>query len=288
MKKYIDQVFIAALLLLISFGLNGQIPNKYTDLQEALKFKNDVIWLDLHSQNLNEIPDTFDAFPNLKYLDLSGNNISRLPESLNGFSNLEMLNLSGNPIVILPPSFTKLKKLKSLQVANNPTFNLEENMQILSQMVGLETLDLHNDGISQLPTDFGHKLETLEFLDLSGNPIEVLPQTFNNLKRLRILYLNNDPFFQLNENIGILSKIRSLEELHLENNNFDDVSTLKDLPNVEYLFISENNIRDLPDFQKMKKLKYVDLSENRLEPSDISTFNSILNPSFIINFGKIK
>jgi Leucine-rich repeat (LRR) protein len=73
----------------------------------------------------------------------------------------------------------------------------------------------------------------LKILNLSGNDFEDLPKNFTNLIAEE-LFLNNDLNFKF-ENLKTLSKLPSLNSLHLENDELNkipsEIKLLKNLKN---------------------------------------------------------
>jgi Leucine-rich repeat (LRR) protein len=58
--------------------------------------------LDIHYTAPRELPEDFGDLENLVYLDLSSNEIKKLPDSMTRLQKLERLHLGGNHLTELP------------------------------------------------------------------------------------------------------------------------------------------------------------------------------------------
>ncbi len=72
--------------------------------------------LDLSGNQLESLPDFFDAFPNLEVLRLAGNRFRTFPKEILRCRRLRVLDLSGNPLQEIPPSIEELKALRVLKL----------------------------------------------------------------------------------------------------------------------------------------------------------------------------
>lgn len=142
-----------------------QLPILNTPLQE-LKMNN-------IQMKFNETKDNLHIFRNLKnllHLEISHINLSTWSddgiESLLGpLTNLQCINASNNNLKFLPSVFLKLHNLKTVILTNN---SIPQWHQPTFQSGKLETLNLENNAIGYLDTDF---LPTsIKELNLKGNP----------------------------------------------------------------------------------------------------------------------
>ncbi|MFN8886152.1 MAG: leucine-rich repeat domain-containing protein, partial [Cyclobacteriaceae bacterium] len=123
-------------------------------------------------------------------------------------------------------------------------------------------------------------------IDFSDNLISSLPDRLPELKRLKVLYINNDAYFNLEQNIRLIAQIKSLKELHVENDGLTQVpANIGELKQIEYLFMVGNKIKALPpEIGQMKHLRFLDLSENPLPP--LLYDERVLDPKVIIRLSK--
>ncbi|KAE9556671.1 hypothetical protein FO519_000077 [Halicephalobus sp. NKZ332] len=107
-------------------------------------------------------------FESLSTLNLDHNELESLPEDIDGLVNLEKLYLGYNKLKSLPKTLWKLSYLKVLDVQNNLFTN--EN-------------DLVEDLWKYLP-------ESLRSINVSNNPIQVLPCCLKDFELMRIHAVN--------------------------------------------------------------------------------------------------
>lgn len=179
---------IAASLLLNAITMRGQSnllldslqleeAYIYMDLQEALKFPEKVVRLELRKKKLKEFPKEIFGFKNLQWLDLGKNNLTELPDSIYKLENLQYLNVSRNKLSSLPKEIGKMTNLVYINANNN-------------DLIGL-------------PPQIGN-LDRLRVLDLWSNDFSDFPESLSRLKELRVLDVRAITISQ--ENINLLKK----------------------------------------------------------------------------------
>ena len=149
----------------------------YTELEEALKFPEKVVRLELRKKKYKSVPPEIFQFKNLQWLDLGKNQLKELPDSLYLFSNLQYLNVSRNKLVTLPKEIGKMTNLVYINANNN-------------DLIGL-------------PPQIGN-LDRLRVLDLWSNDFSDFPETLTKLKDLRVMDVRAITISQ--ENIILLKK----------------------------------------------------------------------------------
>lgn len=91
------------------------LPLNFKLLTQTLRF------LDLHYNNLLEVPPDIYELINLEVLDLSNNKISHLSRSkLPNLSNLKLISLKGNKFKYLPPVLGEMTNLELIEASENP------------------------------------------------------------------------------------------------------------------------------------------------------------------------
>lgn len=126
--------------------------------------------LNLGYNYIDEIPEAFKYFSNLTYLNLRRNNLKNLPKTFEEMNNLIEIDLSENSFNICPKElFVKKEgeaKLKKLNMSTNKI-----------QLFECPGLDCNT---------------TLEFLFLSNNQLEKVPNDLKKYKNLKYVNLDNN------------------------------------------------------------------------------------------------
>ncbi len=133
-----------------------------------------------------------------------------------------------------------------LQQLTIVTCNLKKIEGRILALRNLVRLDMSQNCIRQLPTDFAH-LTALSELILHNNLIEDIPKEFccGPLSRtLSTLDLSNNKVRIVRSHIA---KLRNLVSLNLERNQITALPmSLKELTQLRNLFVSDNELRTLP------------------------------------------
>lgn len=162
--------------------------------------------------------------------------------------------------------------------------SLPSDFEKLSELPVLRVLEIKGN-INRLPASVGG-IKNLEYLELLDSSIEELPAEFAQLKNLEILYINNDPEFDLKKNVGVLSQLPELNELHLEGDHFTQLpAEIKELQALEYLYLNDNQLRELPaEVRELKKLQYIDVSGNDIPSIMLEQYRNDMSPTVKLMF----
>ncbi|CAB1343350.1 unnamed protein product, partial [Coregonus sp. 'balchen'] len=100
-----------------------------------------LCWLDLHSNQLEAIPETLSQLVALSHLNLSNNRLTStgLPSSLGNLARLRSLNLGMNRLDTLPPTMVGLCSLQELGLFDNLFSSLPEFIKVLPSIIRLNT-----------------------------------------------------------------------------------------------------------------------------------------------------
>ncbi|KAL5778632.1 hypothetical protein ACOSQ2_009369 [Xanthoceras sorbifolium] len=158
-------------------------------------------------KNLQSFPNKISGLKSLKILNLqSCSKLDKLPQNLGELQCLEELDASGTAIKQVPPSIARLTNLKTLSFRDCrqapqswissfllPRKNPNSMCLVLPSLAGLfnlKILDLSDCNLLEgaLPDDLG-SLRSLKELMLSNNNFVSLPESINQLSKLKILCL---------------------------------------------------------------------------------------------------
>ena len=170
------------------------------------------------------------CFDQLKYLDLSNNYCESVSNIFFiGMPELETLkvgcNLIGNSLEkdVNGSIFKPLNKLKHLDLHANGIYNIPVNC--FSGLVSLEKLNLSDNGLESWEADISH-MKKLTYLDLSSNYLEMLPkdtrEALSEISKTRHLSVNlNDVNIQcICENIEFLEWFVSVNITFVDRVNY--------------------------------------------------------------------
>ncbi|KAG6427360.1 hypothetical protein SASPL_111602 [Salvia splendens] len=186
--------------------------------------------LDLSNNNLQNIPESLTArLLNVIVLDVHSNQLNCLPNSIGCLSKLKILNVSGNLLQQLPRTIDNCRSLQELNANFNKLRQLPENIGF--ELINLRKLSVNSNKLVFLPNSTSH-LSNLRVLDARLNCLHSLPEDLENLVNLQILnvsqnfqYLGGLPY-----SIGLLM---SLVELDVSYNKItalpDSIGCLKKL-----------------------------------------------------------
>ncbi|XP_059053030.1 leucine-rich repeat-containing protein 38-like [Achroia grisella] len=221
-------------------SLDLSSSNLVTILDSRLLRSETLLELYLNRNSITDIVGTPFDLPELKILDLSFNNLTYIDADVfKNIKKLEYLNVANNKLATVSSlAFHQLNNLKEVILDFNilgpsimdlkGSFGLLNKIQKLSiRGIGLRNIpdkffaDLYD--IRQLVVSDNHLEEifefptTLEYLDLSNNPIRAIAEEdFVNVPGLRELKLNNLQIMEVPD--YVFAPLRSLRSLELERN----------------------------------------------------------------------
>ncbi|XP_072763684.1 uncharacterized protein [Anoplolepis gracilipes] len=208
---------------------------KLRNLQELRMNENEITQVCFEECETQSIP--LKGAIKMRILSLSKNQISEVSsDAFNDMENLVNLDLSGNKITNLAKdTFNSTVWVTDLSLA----YNILATIPNVCSMLNLKSLNLTGNRISAVPPDTFCRLQRLEYLYLSDNMITTIETRAFNLQSLMYLDLSGNQLKQLP--ILWISPWR-IQELHLERNNFielDDLS-LKNIQSLRNVHLDEN------------------------------------------------
>lgn len=140
-------------------------------------------------------------------------------------------------------------------------------METLSQLkggrlLGARRVDL-SCGLKEFPREILNLADSLEVLNLSGNQLADLPDDFQRLAKLRILFCSENDFRHVP---SVLGKCGNLEMIAFKSNRIETVPEDSLPPSVRWLILTDNRISKLPkSIGRCQPLQKLMLAGNRLE-----------------------
>lgn len=144
---------------------------------------------------LTSVTKHISALTCLEVLDLQGNDLEMggvVDSSMRSLTGLTQLVLGRNKFNQFPEWILALKNLRHLDIQGNPEI-AEIPEEIGSVLVRLQTLNLNNAGIHDLPKSVS-KLTSLTILNLGANYLEDLPKGLRRLTLLKALNISHNEF----------------------------------------------------------------------------------------------
>nr|CAI5820613.1 unnamed protein product [Callosobruchus analis] len=239
--------------------------NRIRELGESLNYLKFVTLLNAQSNKLNKITNAdFKALRNLEQAYL-GNNLLEVIESrvFDGKENLEVIDLSGNKLKWL--SLDDIPLLRDTNLSQN-FFNISV-IQNITRPSSLVILNLSKNKIAEIPNGIFQNFSSLEWLDLSGNHVQLNNRSFAGLNRLKTLNLGHNNIEVLPE--VVFNELTMLKHLDVSENKLQFLSSesLVNVTFLETLNVSFNRLEQLNyDLLKhLNELHTLDVAGNKLK-----------------------
>ena len=272
--------------------------NRLTTLamEPANEFSPNVTYINLPGprEYNNKLESSPIGFKNLRNLSVSDNGITRIEEGFFSTPLLKVLDISGNKLKILPwAELSKLDFCEKILASNNQLTVLEHQRDKgLTSLTSLMILDLSFNHITIIDKAF-FNFPSLKNLDISLNKLRTFPWTsLSKLKQLEYIDVSGNHLNILkNYNNGRDAGFRQLRSLYVNDNNISWIDTgFFNTPSLMYLDISGNKLNtilsitssiseslrifkasdnaltylDRVDWKRFRSLTKVDLSNNHI------------------------
>ncbi|CAL5997545.1 Conserved_hypothetical protein [Hexamita inflata] len=175
----------------------------------------------------------------IKFLNITNlqvnmcNNVFFHKDFSQGFQKIKHLFVSNSKVQILQ-GIQNLKQLETLVLRNNGLDHLPDELNLISELTNLRSLNIAQNGLEDLNW---LKLNQLESLDVSENRVK---------------------------DISTLAEFKDLKNLDISFNLVESVEALRDLVQIEQLNISHNKINNINCLNKLEKLVYFNITCNRI------------------------
>lgn len=232
-----------------------------------------------HNNQLKQLPVSLSTLENLRFLDLHNNMLEELPDNFGvGLGRLAELILFKNALRSIPPTISGLKHVVKLELQYNC---LEQLPSELGELVTLQTLNVAHNKLVLLPNEIS-RLTSLTRLELSHNRLTDLPESMKALKaRLQSLWIDNNELDHVPEPV-----------LHLENLNLLSLRAnhigpslpvqLSKLSKLSFIWLNDNQIEMIPaPIAEMQNLQDLYLPNNPCFRFIQAAPNATINPDAI-------
>ncbi|CAB4377232.1 unnamed protein product [Rhizophagus irregularis] len=230
--------------------------------------------IDLHNNNLSDLPEEFGQLQKLGILNLSHNKFSKLPDCLTSLKSLVELQISSNNLSgVLDPTFGNLSKLETLDISQNGITGLPLE---ISNLKNLRKLNLSKNKLKEIPGAALNGMTYLEELEIGENQLEIVFKDLDgqtvNLSSLTRLNVRQNKLRALDESQDSTIfhpsvKFPKLKELLVSLNRIESFGPLlHTTPNLEILDMGDNKFSEIPEgLVALKHLKRLDLGNNSLK-----------------------
>lgn len=179
--------------------------------------------LDVSRNQLKKIPKELFSLQSLKYLNLSQNEIKIIPENIKSCNELILLDISGNTLKQFPFCISELYNLEEFLCFKCGIKSLYPKSKEYSEKISslpskLKKLDIHSNYISNLPSNWISGCNDIQYLDLSFNELEFLPECIGYLHRLGYINLRSNKLMLIPPSLSRLHK--QLKYIYLDQNPF--------------------------------------------------------------------
>ncbi|KAF9959416.1 cysteinyl-tRNA synthetase [Mortierella alpina] len=188
-----------------------------------------------HNQRMDLPLDFVQNCSILRELIMAYNDLDRVPSNVRFITYLQVLDLRGNRIRDLTKArLEDARELVTLYLQSNRLESIPESFQAFEY---LRVLNLSSNNFSKLPPVL-LRIATLEELDMSFNEIADVPEDIGRLSRLRTLLLFGNrigPFLPKS-----MSDLVRLRKLDIRQNGILNLDAVNDLPSLEELLVDYN------------------------------------------------
>jgi len=224
----------------------------------------------LTSGRLKYMPVQLKECENLKYLDLFGNSIQEIPDWFFRLNRLEHLSLKNNSIKLFPTIIFTLGNLKHLNLSENRIDDVEAHC--FDKLMKIDKVDLGYNSISSFPQTSCENPRCVNLI-AEGNQLTQFSKSISQVHTLEKLNLSKNKISIISDDAFV--GLENLVELDLSFNELTYLpSSIGKLTKLKKLNLSGNRLSSLPrEFENLISLESLDLAGNSLErvPVEISS-----------------
>ncbi len=227
------------------------------------------------------------------------NGLRSLPSEIANLKQLEYLYIANSEIEIIPDEIAYLESCTDLEIYNCP--KLKEFPMAVAQMPNIAALNISNNaqwsaeqiyaGLDAVAT--GPSREMIQILYARQNKLEIMPESFRNMKRLSMLDLAYNDIRE----VPTLGKDIDFSQLYLDGNQLESLPHDAEgyfcgYANTETFSVKYNRLKKVPNIFSAKsidKIKSVDFTGNDIDGFEgeedgsyrginVETFTLAVNP----------
>lgn len=185
--------------------------------------------------------------------------INTIPASISALTMLSILELRTTNVVSLPDVFASLPNFATLQVDRSPPFASLPPSLFRTQ---LGILTLRQTTLTQVPAQIASVGPTLQILFIVDSKIQALPDVFQSFSKLDRIDLSDNPITVLPPSLANAP----LHELYIANTSVTDISAVCGMTSlVTLVAISNTRLRSLGcSFSNLQNLRMALFSDSAL------------------------
>lgn len=197
--------------------------NFLTVIREGIGQLKSLRIFNVSNNKLEKIHDSFGDLENLEIVDLSGNHMENLWDHFNSAKCVQKFYADRNRLVEIPPWFADMEDAVEISLSDNQFTKCAVSEKMGPTCKKLTLLDLGGNFMEKLPDSFG-KMNNLQTLKLgscigelerrafqNGNWLTYLPESFCDFTKLKVLYLDENLVQELPEQFGNLVNLEFLD-----------------------------------------------------------------------------
>lgn len=249
--------------------------NRLVKLPLTLGLLSKLQVMELEDNSLVIIQEGIGQLRSLKIFNVSNNKLEKIHDSFGDLENLEVVDLSGNHLENLPDHFNSAHCVLKFYADRNKLTDVPLWLADMSEALEISMSD-NQFSMCAISEKMGSTCSKLTLLDMGGNFMDRLPDSFGSMNSIRTLKLG--------------SCIGELERRAFQNGNWLTYlpESFCDLTKLSALYLDENLLQELPEhFGNLVNLEFLDLGKEGYSflDSPMSMFFFFLrNRYFYLNF----
>ncbi|KAJ1469051.1 hypothetical protein T484DRAFT_1852999 [Baffinella frigidus] len=145
--------------------------------------------IDFQANAVEQMPAMAAVYTALTRLNMANNQLQYLDGHIGGCDHLQFLNASGNKIRVVPSEYGRMNDLETLSLESNEIEDFPAalcKIKDVTRMRGLTHLLLRENNIklAEVPSTLPD-LETLQQVDLQGNPMDMYSPLIQKLSKIK-------------------------------------------------------------------------------------------------------